>query len=67
MKPPFTASHDANGDTLYVTGSDNREAVGIEIAPGVLVRFAKDNGALVGVTVMDVTTLRRDDWINVRG
>ena len=59
MLPPFTASYDAKGDVLYLSGSDNRPAAAREIAPGVLLRFANDNGDLVGVTLIDASRLNR--------
>lgn len=60
MKPPFTATHDPDGDVLYIHGSDNRGAVGYEVVPGVLLRFATDNGELVGITLVDASNIRRE-------
>lgn len=61
MKPPFTASYDERADVLYVTGSDNRPAVVVSDEPaiydGVLMRFATDNGELVGFTVLGVSRI----------
>lgn len=51
MKPPFTTDYDEHGDVLYITGSDNRPADGVEIN-GILFRYAQDTGELVGLTVL---------------
>jgi hypothetical protein len=55
MKPPFKMSYDEGGDVLYITGADNRPAIGEDhpvYAEGCVLRFADDTGELVGVTLV---------------
>lgn len=55
MQPPFTCDYDEEADVLYITGSDNRPAVGKESEDSrVVLRYAIDNGDLVGITVLYV-------------
>jgi hypothetical protein len=37
---------------MNITGSDNRAATAVQF-PGGIVRFADDNGEMVGVTIID--------------
>lgn len=52
MKPPFKVTHDENANVVYITGSDNRPATSVEF-PGGIVRFAMDDGEMVGVTIIN--------------
>jgi hypothetical protein len=60
MKPPFTVDYDEAGDCLYVYGSDNRSGSGITF-PGGVVRFADDNGAILGVTLIGISDCKRPE------
>lgn len=55
MQPPFKLDYDEIGDAIYLSGSDNRPARGDEVRPGVVLRWAEDNGELVGVTIINPT------------
>lgn len=55
MRPPFNVSYDEGSDVLYITGADNRPAIGEdhpEYGEGCILRFADDTGELVGITLV---------------
>ena len=55
MKPPFTIDYDERSDVLYIHGSDNRPATAEDhpaYGEGCLLRFADDDGELVGITLV---------------
>lgn len=56
MKPPFKLDYDEGSDVLYISGSDNRPASGYMREGGILVRFANDDGELVGITIIGASS-----------
>lgn len=52
-------SYDRGADVLYVRTCDHRGAYGEEGAPGIIWKYANQDDALVGATVMDYATYWR--------
>ena len=44
--------YDGEADVLYISLGKPKEAVGIDIGDGVIVRYSEDEGEVVGLTIL---------------
>ena len=48
----LTWDYDGEADVLYISLGEPKEAVGIDIGDGVIVRYDEDGGEVVGLTIL---------------
>lgn len=51
-KTEFDWDYDGEADVLYISLGKPREAVGIDIGDGVIVRYSEAEGEVVGLTIL---------------
>lgn len=50
----FDWKYDAEADVLYLSAGAPREAVGVDLGDGLVIRYDESSGEVVGLTVLGV-------------
>lgn len=46
--------YDEEADVLYISLGEPKEALGLDVGDGVIVRYMEDSGEIVGLTILGV-------------